>query len=177
MPVFFAYLLKRGTTLDDQKRPETTYNEQETTWNNLERVRNDLKRPTTSKKRPETTYNKQEMTWDDLQRARNNLKRPGTTYSKKETTWSHLLWARNDLKRSTSSKWQHEKTCREQILTSWSPSIWKIINWRASMSQRSGRSFPWLQYFVSCVHMKKNQCKCQDQTKQSKKTLNNNLIS
>ena len=69
--VFYSYLLKRGTTWNDVKRPKTTYNEQETIWNKL-------KRPATSKKRPETTYNKQEMTWNDLQRTRNNMKRPGT---------------------------------------------------------------------------------------------------
>ena len=38
-----------------QKRPETTYNEQETTWKDLQRARNKLKRPTTSKRPPETT--------------------------------------------------------------------------------------------------------------------------
>ena len=45
-----GYLLKRGTTWNDLKRPtmskkwvETTYNEQETTWN-------DLKQPRASKK-------------------------------------------------------------------------------------------------------------------------------
>ena len=42
------------------------------------------------------------------------------------------------------------------------------------MSQRSNRSFPWLRYFVSSVHMQnagrqKNQSKCQNQTKQKKK--------
>ena len=53
------------------------------------------------------------------------------------------------------------------------------------MSQRSNRSFPWLQYFVSFVYMRndgrqKNQSKCQNETKESKKTLikqNNYLIS
>ena len=93
----FRYLLKRGTTWNDLKRPETTYNEQETIWNNLQQTRNDLNRPRTSKKRPETTYNEQEMTWNDLERARNDLKGPRTSKKQPEMTWNNLEWARNDV--------------------------------------------------------------------------------
>ena len=50
-----GYLLKRETTLNEMKRTEITYNEQETTWNNLQQAGNNLKRTTTSKlKQPET---------------------------------------------------------------------------------------------------------------------------
>ena len=50
-----GYLLKRETTLNEMKRPEITYNEQETTWNDLQQAGNNLKRTTTSKlKQPET---------------------------------------------------------------------------------------------------------------------------
>ena len=104
-------LLKRGTTWNDLKRPETTkkrpemtYNDlqrarndlkrPETTWNNLQRVRNDLKRPKTSKKRPETTYNEQETTWNDTQWVRQNLQWPEHTYNKQ----------RKDAKRPTTSR-------------------------------------------------------------------------
>ena len=142
----------------------------ETTRNDLQQAKNDLKRTTTSKKRPEMTYNKQEMTWNDKQ-------------------WNNLEQARNDLKRPTVSKKQlettynkQEMTCKEQILTSGNSSTWKTINWRAPMSQRSKRSITCWQYFKSSVDMwnddrQKNQSKCQNQTKQSKKTLNNHLVS
>ena len=124
-----------------------------TTWNDLQRERNDLKRPTTSKKRPETTYDKHGITWNDL-------KRPETTCNKQGTTW-------NDFKRTYSNFMEP---------------LWKVINWKPQMSQKGNRSIPCLQYFVSFVHMQddnrqKNQIKCQNQTKQSKKTLNNHLIS
>ena len=57
------YLLKRGTTWNELKRPETTYKEHRSTWNDLQRARNDLKWPTTSKAQPT-------MTWTYLQRAK-----------------------------------------------------------------------------------------------------------
>ena len=145
------------------------------------RTWNDQERPTTSKKRSETNYNEQETTWNDLQQARNDLKR--------QTMWNNLEQARNDLKRPTVSKKQlettynkQEMTCKEQILTSGNSSTWKTINWRAPMSQRSKRSITCWQYFKSSVDMwnddrQKNQSKCQNQTKQSKKTLNNHLVS
>ena len=103
------YLLKRGTTWNDLKQPETTYNKQETTWNNL-------KWPTMSKKQPEMTYIKQEMTWNnllkarnDLQRARNDLKNDlkQLTTSKK-TTWNNLKWP-------TTSKKRPEATWNDNI--------------------------------------------------------------
>ena len=92
-------------------------------WSYFTTTRNDLKRP-------ETIYNEQEMTWNDLPRARNDLKqsrasmkrptvtqkRPETTHNKQKTTW-------NDL--------------NEQILALLNPSTWKIINWRARMSQKA----------------------------------------
>ena len=59
-----SYLLKRGTTWYDLKRPTTR---------NLERARNDMKRPTVSKKRPKTIYNKQETTWNNLQKTDSNF--------------------------------------------------------------------------------------------------------
>ena len=48
------------------------------------------------------------------------------------------------------------------------------------MSQGSNRSIPYLQYFVSSVHMRndvmqKNQSKCQSKTNRSEKTFNNHL--
>ena len=122
------------------------------------------------------------MTWNDLQQARNDLKRPTASKKRTETTWNNLERARNDMIRPTTSKEQSETTCKEQILTSWNPSTWKLINWRAPLSQRSYRSILCLQYFVSSVHMRndgrqKDQSKCQNQTRQSKKILNNHLIS
>ena len=96
-------------------------------------------------------------TWNDLQQARDDLKRPTTSKKRPETTWSNLKWARNDMKRPTMSKKRTETTCKEQFLQ-------------------------YLQYFVSFVHLRnddrqKNQSKCLNQTKQSKKILNNHLIS
>ena len=96
-----------------------------TTWNDLQQVRIDLKRPTKSKKRFGTTGN--------------GLKQPRVS--------------KKDMKRPTVSKKRPETTCKKQILTSWNPSTWKIINWRAPMSQTNNRSIPCLQYFVSSVHI------------------------
>ena len=100
-----------------------------TTWNNL-------KWPTTSKK-PHTM--------------RKNLLE--TTYNEQETKWNNLEQPRvrkNNMKWPTTSKEQPEMTCKEQILTSWNPSTWKIINWRAPMSQRSNRSI-WCLQAVFCI--------------------------
>ena len=98
------YLLKRRTTSNDLKPPETTWN--------------DLQQPTTSKKRPETTYNEQETTWSDLKRPTtsraittwNDLQRHEKTYSEQEIPGNDLQWARNDLKRPTTSKAQPRTT-------------------------------------------------------------------
>ena len=95
--------------------PEATYNEQKTTWKKL-------KRPTTSKKLPETT-------WSNLPRARKDLKQPTTSKKQLKTIY-------NNLKRPTTSKKRSTTTCNEQILTSLNPFTSKIINWRASVSQR-----------------------------------------
>ena len=103
-----------------------------------------LKRPTTSKTRHETTLT-------DLQRARNELKRPTTSKKRPETTWNYLEWVRNDLKRPIASKKWPQTNCKEQILTSWKLSTWKIIKWRAPLSQRSNISVPCLQYFVFAI--------------------------
>ena len=74
------YLLKRGTTWNDLKRPETT-------WNDLQQARNDLKQPT-------TTYTQQETTWNNLQRARNDLKPPKTSKAQPTMTWTYLQRAK-----------------------------------------------------------------------------------
>ena len=117
-----------------------------------------------------------------------NLKQPTRSKKQSETTWNNLQQARNNLKRPTMSKWleatynKQEMTWKEQILKSWNPSTWKIINWRAAMSERSNRLIPCLQYFVSSLHMQnecreKNQSKCQNKTKRKEKTSNNYLTS
>ena len=68
MPTVFTNLPKCGTTWNDLKWPEAT-------WNNLQRARNDLKWPTVIKKWPETTY-KQGTTRNNLQRTHSNFMEP-----------------------------------------------------------------------------------------------------
>ena len=110
------YLLKRGTTWNNLKRPTTSKKRPETTYSNLQRARNDLTRP-------ETTCNEQESTWNDLQRARNdlqrarndleithnNLKRP-IANKKRPGNNLDLQPERNNLKRPTTSKTQPTTT-------------------------------------------------------------------
>ena len=96
------YLLKCGMTWNHLKWSGTTYNKQKTIWKDLQQARSNLKQPTMSKKWLETTYNEHKTTWNNLPFARNNLKRP------------------------TTSKEQPKMTCKEQSLTSWNPSTWKI---------------------------------------------------
>ena len=108
------------------------------------------------------------MIWNDLEQPRVRKKQHETLKFFK--------------KQPTVSKKQPETTCKEQILTSWSSSTWKIINWRAPMSQRINRSIPCLQYFVSSVHMQNNgrqkiQSKWQNQMKESKITWFNFFVN
>ena len=101
--LFWRYLLKRGTT-----------------WN-------DLKRPTSSKKRPETTYNEQETAWNDLQRARNNLKRPITSKTQPTTTRTYLQRAKK-IRKTTNNKQIlrlfYTRGNRFSSLTRFQPKIW-----------------------------------------------------
>ena len=60
--VRFGYLLKRGTTLNDLKRPTTSKKRSETTYNNLKRPTTNKKQPTTSKKWLETIHKEQNTT-------------------------------------------------------------------------------------------------------------------
>ena len=135
----------------------------------LTKTRNDLKRP--------------ETTWNVLQRPKNDLKRPEKTYNEQEMTWNHLkqpIASNKQPEMTFLTNKQPKMTCKEQILISSNSFTWKIIKWRAPMSQRSNRSIPCLPYCVSPVHIRnvdrqKNQNKCQYKTKQSKKTLNNHF--
>ena len=129
------YLLKRGTTC----------NEQETTWN-------DLKQPTTSKKRPETTCNEQETTWNDQQRARNDLKRPTTTwkdlqetrsdletiYDEEEMTWNDPQRVRHNLQRPKPTYNEQKKEAKQPTTTR----IWDYFTWGNRFSSLT-RFQPW----------------------------------
>ena len=63
------YLLKRGTTWNNMKRPTTSTKRPDTTYNDLERARNDLKRVRHNLQWPEHSYNEQ----------RKDAKRPTTS--------------------------------------------------------------------------------------------------
>ena len=86
--IWERYLLKRGMT-----------------WNNL-------KRPTTSKKRPEMTYNEQETTWSNLKQAVNELKWPMTSKAQPTTTWIYQQWIKEDPKWPTTSRFWDYFTIR-----------------------------------------------------------------
>ena len=134
------YLLKRGTTWNElqqarnnPKQPEKTYNEQETNWNDLQQPRNDLKRPTTSKKQPEMTYDNLKQEKNDMKRPTVSKKRPKTTFNKDVIIWKDLHRTEPSFMESIYSKNNHAE---------------------GSIVTKKQWSFPWLKYFVSCVHMK-----------------------
>ena len=124
-PLNFMYLLKCRKTWNNLKWPETNY---------------------TSMNQPETAHIKHERTWNNTT---SKIYLNWATSSKKqpERTWNNLEWAINGMKRPivsekqpkqpTTSKEQPETTCKEQLLTSWKPSTWKIIHWSAPLSQRN----------------------------------------
>ena len=103
----YRYLLKRGTTWNDLKWPETTYSEQETTWNDLQWAINDLKRPTTSKTQPTTI-------WTYQQRAKRDAK-PLTTsrFLDYFTVWSNRF---SSLTRFPPNIHNHSSTASWRIM-------------------------------------------------------------
>ena len=142
-------------TWNDLKQLKTTWNDLQQARNDLQRARNDLKQSTTSKKQPE-------MIWNNLEQKGNNMKwstvikkRPKISYNKQGTTW-------NDLHR-TDSKLM-------------GPSTWKKIILKAPLSQQSNNHFRGCNISYHLCIWKENKSKCQNQAKQSKKTLNNHLI-
>ena len=113
------YLLKRGMTWNNLKRPttnkkqpETTCNKQEMTWNNLQ-----WPRPITNTKRP----------WSDPQRARNDLRRSTTSKTQPTTTQTYLQQAKKDAQRPTTSRfWDYFTIWGNwfSFLTRFQPNIW-----------------------------------------------------